>query len=164
MEFAADLIANATSRGIAPEDFRLVDAQSVPSLIQECNHAFPDIPLLLWWPHPKRAVDEPPLDSCASHQFIDQLGYQKIPDLAPHPTERIWMFAENWGKTERHGFDALIAFETTPTHAHDVIGESHGFEYVLVSQTFDWLIAENDHGYLMVSGDDVVSRLKEIVT
>jgi hypothetical protein len=164
MDFAADLIANATSLGITSDAFRLVDSQSLPSLIQDCNRAFPDLPLLLWWPHPKAGVAQPPSNPCTSHQFMDQLGYQRIPALVPHSTERIWMFAENWGKTERRGFDALIAFETTPTHAHDVIGESHGFEYVLVSQTFDWLIAENDHGYLMVSGDDVVTRLKEIVT
>ncbi|QDV47303.1 hypothetical protein Enr13x_72120 [Stieleria neptunia] len=164
MEFAADLIAKATSLGLAPDDFRLVDAQSVPTLVHDCNHAFPDIPLFLWWPHPKRETGEPPSESFTSHQFIDQLGYQRIPELVSDQTERIWMFAENWGMVDRRGYDALVAFHTTPRHAHDVIGESHGFEYILVSQTLDWLIAENDHRYLIVSGCSVVDRLREITT
>ena len=74
------------------------------------------------------------------------------------------MFTENWGKIDRRGFDALIAFDTTPQYAHDVIGESHGFEYMLVSHSLDWFIAENDHRFLIVCGGSVVDRLRQLVT
>ena len=164
MEFAANLMATATSLGIASDDFRHIESQSLPALVQRCNFAFPELPLLLWWPHSNGRAEGTSSAAYASHQFMDQLGYQRIPELIPDSTEPIWMFTENWGKVERRGFDALVAFDTTPTHAHDVIDDSHGFEYMLVSQTLDWLIAENDHGYLIVSGDDVVRRLNEIVT
>ncbi|WP_413431632.1 DUF6756 family protein [Crateriforma spongiae] len=161
MNFTAYLVANAKSLGIESSDFRPVDSSLLPGLVHRCNESFPQIPAFLWWPHPTTRPEAPP---AASRQFLDQLGYQRIPRLVSDPSERVWMFTENWGKIDRRGFDAAIVFDTTPICAHDVIGESHGFEYIIVSQTFDWFIAENDHRFLIVSGDDIVDRLEEIMT
>ena len=161
MSFADDLLRNAASIGIAPDAFRPIDSTLLPELVLRCNESFPSIPSFLWWPHSPAQVDTPGM---ISHQFLDQLGYQRIPSLVSDPSEPIWMFAENWGRTDPRGFDALIAFHTTPFHAHAIIDESHGFEYILVSQSLDWLIAENDHRYLFVAGDFLTDRFKDIVT
>ena len=104
----------------------------------------------LWW-----CPDGPPVTPSAAHQFQDDQGWAELAHIAPNPNEPVWLIAENW-YSER---PAYFVFEGTPAVIQRVLGNSLGFEYVVVSKRLEWLIAEDDHSVVQVVGSPVVGRL-----
>jgi hypothetical protein len=75
--------------------------------------------------------------------------------------EPLWFVAETrGGGQKRHGNFWL--YESTVAAICAVLRETHAFEYYLVSRTMDWLICENHHDCLCVSGAVMVQRLSHV--
>jgi hypothetical protein len=53
-------------------------------------------------------------------------------------------------------------FESSPAVVQRVLGNSHGFEYLVVSKDLEWLIAEDHHSCMLAVGHPVIERLKAV--
>jgi hypothetical protein len=92
-----------------------------------------------------------------SRQCLDDAGWRQLSRIAPGRREdAAWFIAENG----QGGEPRLFVFEASPATIQDVVGNSHGFEYVIVSQHMDWLLAENHHGYIIAVGSPAIERLR----
>jgi hypothetical protein len=71
----------------------------------------------------------------------------------------VWLLAENWGR----GQPRLFVFASTAGVVQEVLGNTHGFEYIVVERQFDWLFAEDHEDCVSVAGAGAVERLQSIV-
>jgi len=83
-------------------------------------------------------------------------GWKLIPRVCPNLNERIWFVP-----LENH--DDMI-YETTPTIASNILGDSPTFEYAIVSRQINWMIIENRHNVLIATGIDAIQLLKQVIT
>jgi hypothetical protein len=95
----------------------------------------------------------------ASYRDHDGRGWEWVGRIAPDPDERVWFIAENW----HGGSPPCYVFEGRPAAVVGVLGNSHGFEYLMASKRLEWLIAEDHHGVIVVAGQAVVDRLERVV-
>jgi hypothetical protein len=71
-------------------------------------------------------------------------GYQHILEFVPPGETRCWFIVENDDDGPWHVIDGEVSA------ALAIVEECTMFEYYLVGERFDWLIAENHHNQLIV--------------
>ncbi len=151
---AKHLLECARELGLPEDVFHLVPRREWPELLSAIESRFGDNLSFLWW-HSNIPSSMPR----KSKHIDDQTGFQMISHLVPEPLEPIWFVCENWGAVEPRGCDRMIVFEATAIAIEQVVGESYGFEYVLVSKDLDWMIGENHHDVVFAVGTLVANRL-----
>lgn len=76
----------------------------------------------------------------------DDSGYLRLAQLAPPVTKNVWLVVDE----SNEGKFVL----DVPIHAvSEIIRECRYFEYYVVSPDFLWVMAENDHGDLLLNID-----------
>jgi hypothetical protein len=76
------------------------------------------------------------------------------------PNESVWFVAEAKSPSKKLGNFWL--YESTVEAVCSVLPEVPPFEYYVVSKKLEWLVCENHHGYVIASGEPVVSRLERM--
>jgi hypothetical protein len=56
----------------------------------------------------------------------------------------------------------VFAFASTAGVVQAVLGNTHGFEYIVTGRKFDWLFAEDHEECVSVAGAEAVRRLEAI--
>ncbi|HEX4494267.1 MAG TPA: DUF6756 family protein [Thermoanaerobaculia bacterium] len=74
------------------------------------------------------------------------------------PAARVWLVFEDWDRTKRDGNFWL--FEGDLAAAVSVLNNLYGIEFYIVSQSLDWLVAENHHDVLIGVGPHAIQALK----
>lgn len=72
----------------------------------------------------------------------------------------MFLLVEDWARTKQG--EPLWVFEATLAAAVAILDNHHGLEFYIVARSFDWLVAEEDQGVLMVVGDQAASRLARV--
>jgi hypothetical protein len=109
------------------------------SVIQHVAHAFIDgANVRFWWEHLKV-----PHESWATSN-----GYQYLEQLAADPDDACWLITD---LDEEN--DVMGVFECSAAVATTLLGECPAFEYALVDRSLQWLVIENHHDILIVTGD-----------
>jgi hypothetical protein len=75
------------------------------------------------------------------------------------PDEPVWFVAED-GSSKKQGNFWL--YESTIEPICAVLREMPLFEYYVVSKKLEWLVCENHHGYVIASGEPMVSKLERM--
>ncbi len=151
--FRDRLAANAAEVGLGPDQFDPLPDHRAAEVASSIEVRFGDSVQMLWW-----GTDSPCDSPSASRHFEDDRGWSWIDRIAPQADDAAWFIAENWGG----GSPRCFVFEATPTAVRAVLGNSRGFEYLLASKRLDWLIAENHHSVVIVVGQAVVDRLRQL--
>lgn len=144
------LMRCASEAGLGPDDLRPLPDGPAAEVAAAIAGRFGDAVRLLWLPA------GPPCGlPVASRHFEDDRGWDRVARLAPDPEAPVWLAAENWrGATPR-----CYVFESRPAAIRRVLGEAHGFEYLVASRRLDWLLAEDHHSVMTAVGAPVVERL-----
>jgi hypothetical protein len=89
-----------------------------------------------WWTHMKF----PP----QIYVFENNTGYLHLEEIAPPSTTDVWFIADEDN-------ELMHLYKIPLEKVKAVIGECRYFEYYVVAADFSWLIAENDHGNLLLT-------------
>jgi hypothetical protein len=77
----------------------------------------------------------------------DKLGHLKILQIAPKTHEDVWLIAD---EDNEEKIILGLSIELIPS----VLEECYYFEYYITPKDLSWLLAENDHGDLLLIIDD----------
>jgi hypothetical protein len=146
------LVASAAEAGVRPDQFRPVPQDEAEAVRERIRQQFGRAVLCFFWP----PLGAPSALSSAAHQFGGAGGWDRLEALVPEPDELAWFVCEDWG-----GSGSLV-FDATPVAVQAVLGNSHGFEFFVVSKRMDWLVGEEDHGMTFAVGEVVASRLRQL--
>ena len=126
--FQEYLISQADEAGFHYDHFRPLpedQAMEVASAIKDHSGASVR---LMWW-GTTCPCDLP----IASLYFPDNRGWAHVPQVAPNTVEMVWLIPETWsGDTRR-----FLVFAAKPSTISAVLGNSHGFEYLMASKQSD---------------------------
>jgi hypothetical protein len=153
--FRDTLVASAEELGHRPDAFRSLDNAEAAEVASAVEQAFGDaanVAMVGWW-HSDRPCPLPTAGRC----FLEG-GWRRLLAVAPDPAAQVWLLAENWWR----GRPPLFAFESTAEVVQAVLGNTHGFEYVVVGRQLDWLFAEDHEDCVSVAGVEAVRRLAAI--
>ena len=89
-----------------------------------------------WWTHLKY--------SPSIYEFENNTGYLHLEDVAPPFEGSVWFIADEDN-------ELMHLYNLPLEKVKSVIGECRYFEYYVVAEDFSWLIAENDHGCLLLT-------------
>jgi hypothetical protein len=142
------LLATARSLAVPDELFRAIEDEAGAAVLESVRQAFGAA--APWWPEPRRD-----LPSWGRHLPEDQ-SFRLITQVVPDPSEAVWFLALAYGERG-------LVFEAVPTAIERLLGETHLFEYALVSKRLDWLLGEEHHSVFVGVGQQVVERLQEMV-
>jgi hypothetical protein len=92
----------------------------------------------------------------ASFSPADSSGYTQIGSIVPDVVERVWFIAES-------DDPAFVVCDTSVENALRIVGECHGFEYVLADKSHAWVVGENHHNVIWDAGSAVVDRIEAAV-
>lgn len=155
--FQDTLVASAAELGFGPEAFRPLNGAEAAIAAATVKQTFGDAAngaMLAWW-----HSDRPCLLPAESHFFYSGGGgWQHLDAIAPAKESLVWLLAQNWGREE----PSLIAFESAADVVQAVLGNTHGFEYVVCDRQLGWLFAENHHCCVTVAGAEAVERFRRI--
>jgi hypothetical protein len=154
--FRDTLVASAEELGHGSDAFRpLDDAESarVAAIVERTFGDAANGAMVGWW-HSDRACPLPSASRC----FREGGGWRHLSTVAPSPAAPVWLLAENWSQDR----PPLIAFESTAGVVQSVLGNTHGFEYIVCGRTLDWLFAEDHHDCVLVAGTEAAERLRQI--
>ena len=153
--FRDTLVASAADLGYGPDAFRPLDDAEATDVAAAVERAFGDAAngaMVGWW-HSDRPCPLP----TAGRRFR-QGGWRHLVAVAPGADNPVWLLAENrW-----RGRPPLFAFASTAGVVQAVLGNTHGFEYVVAGRHLDWLFAEDHEDYASVAGAEAVRRLEAI--
>lgn len=148
METVIDEIqAAAKVLDLAPDELRLLPPVEGESVYLTSLQHFVSSGARRWWWEDFR-------EPCTSVLFEAGDGWKLMPEIAPNPDESVWFIAEE------DQLPICPVFETTPRIASKIIGECYGFEFYLISKSFDWLLCETHHNRVCAVGAAVEKRLK----
>ena len=141
------LLEIARSVAITYERFRWIPDHEAGGLIASIRQAFgTSAP---WWREPVRD-----LPIWAKH-LPESESYKLISKIVPVVRETVWFLAMHYGESP-------LLFEGIPEAIEQLLGETHLFEYAVVSKQLDWLIGEEDHSTFVVVGQKVIDRLHAV--
>jgi hypothetical protein len=149
------LIASAAELGYGPDAFRPLDDAEAAEVAAAVERAFGDAAngaMAGWWHSDRRC----PVPTAA--RGFQEGGWRHLVAIAPDPAAPVWLLAENWWR----GRPLLFAFASTAEVVQAVVGNTHGFEYIVAGRQLDWLFAEDHEDCVSVAGADAVRRLATI--
>lgn len=132
-----ELTQAAIALGLSADAFKKCDCESAERIVQRAQETFVADDPRSWWMSLKHPFE--------SFDYFEGRGFEDLVRHIPQGEETCWLIPE----TEEQNppvFDAAIS------SISQVLGECSYFEYYLVGKQFDWLIAENDHNQIIVSG------------
>jgi hypothetical protein len=131
-----------------PEDqFRAVEDEIGAAVLESVHQAFGNA--TPWWPDPPRNMPS------WGRRLPEDQSFRLVTQVVPNPTEIVWFLAFRYGETG-------IVFESLPSVIERLLGETHLFEYALVSKQLDWLLGEEHHGVFLGVGRPSVERLQAL--
>jgi hypothetical protein len=142
------LIASAADLGYESDAFRPLDDTEAAEIAATIEVGFGNAvngAMSGWW-HSDRPCPLPTAGRCFGEGGLRHLA------VVGAESEPVWLLAENWGGHQPR----LIAFSSTVGVVQEVLGNTHGFEYLVASQHRDWLFAEDHHDCVSVAGADAV--------
>jgi hypothetical protein len=142
------LLSTAHSLSIPEEQFRAVADEVGTALLESIRRAFGNS--APWWSEPQR--DLPYWGS----RLPEDQSFRLITRVVPDPTESAWFLALSYGE------EGLV-FDSVPRVVERLLGETHLFEYAVVSKRLDWLIGEEHHSVFVGVGQPIVERLRALV-
>ena len=154
--FRDTLVASAAELGHGPDAFRPLDDAETADVAAAIERAFGDAAngaMAGWW-HSDRPCPLPTAGGC----FREGGGWRHLVAVAPDPDASVWLLAENWSR----GRPPLVAFASTAAVVQAVLGNTHGFEYIVCGRALDWLFAEDHHDCVSVAGAGAVERLRRV--
>ena len=160
--FRDDLIEYAAEVGLGPGEFRPLAAAEADEVATVVGRTFGDAVRFLWWQYEGECA----LPSAANH-FRNGDGSEHLARIAPQPDAPAWLIAKNEYRIVYYGESSettYFVFEATLANIERVLINAHSFEYLVVSKSLDWLIAEDHHDIVIVVGAPVVERLQRIVS
>ena len=151
---ANDILASARECGCDRKSFRQLPGQRALKLLDRILGAFTvgglrnRKAMWLWedFRGPEFSVQGP-------HDLDDLLS------LGPGETP-VWLVVEDRHRAKRG--TAFWIFEGTLASTIATLSNSFCIEFYIVGRSFDWLIAENHHEYLIAVGDRAVAALKRL--
>jgi hypothetical protein len=78
------------------------------------------------------------------HTFTDNSAYLHIAEVAPPTTDDVWLIADEDNEEK-------LLFSLPLSKIKSILEECRYFEYYIVDKNLTWLLAENDHGDILVS-------------
>ncbi len=148
------LLSCAAEVGLKPDQFKPILDDSLKELVSEqVKVNFGNTIRCRFWSPTNYMPDL----VATGHRFKDSEGWKRLVYICPDPDESVWFICEDWGK------EGILIFAGSPSTIEQVLGNSHGFEYFLVSSQYDWLIGEEDHGVLFAVGELVASKLLSLI-
>lgn len=69
--------------------------------------------------------------------------------------EKVWLLARE------KSYSKLWIYEGCIQPIQEILSECFYFEYYIVSKKFLWLLCENEHGYLIGSGESMIAKMKK---
>jgi hypothetical protein len=153
--FRDTLVASAAELGYSHDRFRPLEDEEAGRVASAVEATFGDAAngaMVGWW-YSTRSCPLPTESRC-----FREGGWRYLLDVAFGPTDRVWLLTENWGG----GPPITLAFESTAEVVLAVLGNTFGFEYIVVDQQFRWLFAEDHEDCVMVAGTEAVRRLQAI--
>jgi hypothetical protein len=120
--------------------FELVNVESCEiqnkhGIIKKIQNQFVSGTPRAWWTHL--------LPPVKVHKFEDNTAYLHLMEIAPSKFPNIWFVVDE--DNER-----MLLYKVPLEKIKDVIKECRFFEYYIVAEDFSWLLAENDHGDLLL--------------
>mgnify|MGYP006910488542 CR=1 FL=1 len=144
MSFVADEIANAKRLlGLSDTVLGRLSLDDGNAIIAEAESRFVLSQGIIWWWEDLR----PP---SLSRYCPDGDGWRKLVDLAPCGRSPVWFIA---------AADDWPVYESTVGIVQRILGECNGFEFYIVSHDYEWLMGENHHNFLFVSGEPAATNL-----
>lgn len=153
--FRDTLVASAAELGYGPDSFRPLDDAEAAEVAAAVERAFGDAAngaVVGWW-HSDRRCPLPAAGRC-----FREGGWRHLVAVAPDSAAAVWLLAENWWR----GRPPLFVFASTAGVVQAVLGNTHGFEYVVAGRQLDWLFAEDHEDCVSVAGAEAVRRLEAI--
>ena len=155
----------ARSLGIPAGDFRFLGrrgtSEAVLQIFRHIETHFGNHITALWWSaqsqnsFPQYALD-----------YRNGDAIDAIQRIVPDKRETVWLttrhIPEQVVPDHRNPGHDINLFEAPIADICDIINNSYGFDFFLISQSFKWLIHEDDHGILRVVGQPVVQRLQAL--
>jgi hypothetical protein len=139
-----DLLQLAEALGIPRKDFEAVGIHAWPAILQKIEAAFvmktnSNTRFNWWW------------ESFKKPQY--RIFFEKTHawDCLPHVVttpEKVWFVACD----DDHDPSKFWLFEGTIHAIHLLLGNSHAFEYYIISKKYAWLLCETDHSVLVGLG------------
>jgi len=74
--------------------------------------------------------------------------------------EQVWFIAEDWSHTKSDG--QFWLYESTIESISKLVNASRTFEFYVVSKKYSWLVCVNHHGYVIASGQAMVSHVEAL--
>ena len=153
--FRDTLVSSAKALGHNADAFRSLNDAEVADVVASIKQTFGDAAngaMTEWW-HSDRPCALPHLVRC----FQDG-GWRHLAAVAFDQKRPVWLIAENW----KRGVPPILGFASTASIVQDVLGNTHGFEYIVVDQGLTWLFAEDHEDCVSVAGAEAVRRLDAI--
>lgn len=142
------LLSTARSLSIPENQFRAVPDEVGCGVLASIRDAFGNS--APWWPEPARNL---PRWAC---RMPEDQSFRLVTQIVPHPAEAVLFLALHVGEKG-------LVFESLPCVIERLLGETHLFEYAVVSRRLDWLLGEEHHSVFFAVGSLVVERLRAIV-
>jgi hypothetical protein len=153
--FRDTLVASAAELCFGPDAFGpLGDAEGV-EIAAAVERSFGDAAngaMVGWW-HSDRPCPLPTASRC-----FREGGWRHLAAVAEDTTAPVWLLAEN----RRRERPRLYVFASTVGVVQAVLGNTHGFEYIVAGRQFDWLFAEDHEDCVSVAGEEAVRRLEAV--
>ena len=145
----APKIAEIASRlGLGDDTFRALNEQDANVILQHTQDEFlTQPPRANWW---WEVFREPQ----SSIQFQDQRGYERLGQLISSHKEKHWFIASR--------MSGFLVYEGTIDAIQTIIGECHPIEYYVVSKSYEWLLCENHHNFLIAVGSSMVEQMDNL--
>jgi hypothetical protein len=142
------LLSTARSLSIPEQQFRAVADEDGGAILESIRQAFGSA--TPWWREPRRELPY------WGRRLPEDQSFWLISQVVPDPSELVWFLALHYGERG-------MVFESVPIIVEGLLGETHLFEYAIVSKRLDWLLGEEDHGVFIGVGQQVVERLQVVV-
>ncbi|WEJ19480.1 hypothetical protein N0B28_14350 [Pseudomonas sp. SD17-1] len=126
----SELSAALVSEGLSPNEIE--DKERVTSLIEK---RFISGTPRAWW---LSLVSKPEV-----YSFPDNSGYQNLLEIFPAGNDKVWFVVDDDNKEK-------FVFFIPLNKVQDIIESCRFFEYYVVDENISWMLAENDHGEILV--------------
>lgn len=81
------------------------------------------------------------------YTFTDNSAYLHIEEVAPPTADDVWLIADEDNEEK-------LLFSLPLSKIKSILEECRFFEYYIVDKNLTWLLAENDHGDILVSNSN----------
>lgn len=150
------LMENAAVSGVPEDDFQPLGGAEAVAAAEAVKEHFGDAAngaMSGWW-----RSDQPCAKPTLTRRFENDDGWSFLTAVSSGPTELVWLITENWSG----GTPPYLVFAGNAAGVQKVLGESNGFEYIVVDRGLTWLFAEDHESCVAVAGEEAVLRLQSI--